>query len=494
MGTAYKRIVIVGGGTAGWMTATAVKAALPGSTVELVESDDIGIVGVGEATLPSIRDFLAQVGIDEIEFMRATNGTFKLGAQFRDWRAKGKDYFHTFGNFADLAGPTCLWGQYRRVDDPTLGELGDQCVSTVMSMQGRFARPAKGQDAHFSYAFHFDANLFAGFLRTIALKRGVKRTEGRIVDVTRRPDGGVDQLKLQDGRTVAGDLFIDCSGFASLLLGRSLEEPWVDFSHWLPMDRAWAVPSAPSGTDITPYTRSTALEAGWVWRIPLVDRVGNGHVFSTRYIDEERAREQLLEQLDGPALAEPRLLRFTTGHRERFWVHNVVALGLASGFMEPLESTSIMLIQRGLFAMIDVLKPGVPPAAPAVTAYNKGMSKVFAHMRDFLILHYCRTERRDSQLWRDVTSMKLPDTLTFRLHAWRQTGALNMYVAEGFESASWLAIHSGLGHWPERLDPVLGEVPLEEAREALHQRRAQIAAMVEQMPIHDVYLRAVVHK
>ena len=494
MRTAYKRIVIVGGGTAGWMTATAVKAALPGSTVELVESDDIGIVGVGEATLPSIRDFLAQVGIDETEFLRATNGTFKLGAEFRDWRAKGQRYFHTFGNFGDLSGPTSLWGQYRRVNDPTLGELGEQCVPTAMAMQGRFTRPSKGQDELFSYAYHFDANLFAVFLRTIALKRGVKRTEGRIVDVTRRADGGVDQLKLEDGRTVAGDLFIDCSGFASLLLGRSLEEPWVDFSHWLPMDRAWAVPSAPSGTDITPYTRSTALEAGWAWRIPLVDRIGNGHVFSTRYIDAERAREQLLEQLDGQALAEPRLLRFTTGHRERFWVHNVVALGLSSGFLEPLESTSIMLIQRGLLAMIDVLKPGVPPAAPAVAAYNKGMSKVFANIRDFLILHYCRSQRRDSQLWRDVTAMELPDTLAFRLHAWRQTGALNMYSAEGFESASWLAIHSGLGNWPEHLDPVLNEVPLEEAREALRQRRAQIVKMVENMPTHDAYLRAVVRK
>jgi len=495
MGTAYKRIVIVGGGTAGWMAAAMVRAVLPGSTVELVESEEIGIVGVGEATFPSIREFHTSIGIDEPTFLRATNGTFKLGIEFRDWRAKGQHYFHTFGNFADLGGPTCLWGQYRRVDDPTLGVLGEHCLPSVMAMHGRFAIPPKNQADLYGYAYHFDATLYASFLRTIALKRGVRRTEGRIVEVTRRADGGVDQLKLADGRVVAGDLFIDCSGFASLLLGRTFEEPWVDFSHWLPVDRAWAVPSAPSGPDITPYTRSTALEAGWAWRIPLSDRIGNGHVFSSRYIDEERARTQLLDQLDGPAMAEPRLLRFTTGHRERFWVHNVVALGLSSGFLEPLESTSILLIQRGLKQMIDVLKPGVPPAAPAVDMYNRSMAKMFARIRDFIILHYCLTERRDSQFWRDMATKELPDTLAFRMHAWRQTGALHLYnTSEGFEPSSWLAIYAGMGNWPEHLDPVFNEVPLEEARKALRDRRDQIAAMAEGMPTHDAYLRSVVGK
>ena len=495
MATAYKRIVIVGGGTAGWMAAIAVKTARPDSTVELVESEEIGIVGVGEATFPSIRDFHASVGVDEAEFVRATNGTFKLGIQFRDWRAQGEHYFHTFGNFADVAGPTCLWGQYRRVDDPTLGVLGDQCLPTVMATQGRFAKPPKEQADLYTYAYHFDANLYAAFLRTIAVKRGVRRTEGRIVEVMRRADGGVDRVKLEDGRTVAGDLFIDCSGFSSLLLGRTLEEPWVDFSHWLPVDRAWAVPSAPTGAAITPYTRATALEAGWAWRVPLSDRIGNGHVFSSRYIDASRAREQLLEQLDGPALAEPRLLRFTTGHRERFWVHNVVALGLSSGFLEPLESTSIMMIQRGLNHMLDALKPGVPPAAPVVEVYNRNMAKMYARIRDFIILHYCLSARRDSQFWRDMVTMELPDTLAFKMHVWRQTGALNLYsTSEGFASSSWLAIYAGMGAWPEFLDPVLNEVPHEEARQALRQRREQIAAMAAAMPPHDDYLRGILRK
>lgn len=495
MQTACKRIVIVGGGTAGWMTATAVKAALPACTVELVESEEIGIVGVGEATFPSIREFHAAVGIDEAEFLRATHGTYKLGIEFRDWRARDQHFFHTFGNFADVAGPACLWGQYRRVGDSTLGVLGEQCLPTVMAMHGRFAKPSKEQDNLYTYAYHFDANLYAVFLRTIALKRGVKRTEGRIVEVARRADGAVDQLKLADGRVVAGDLYVDCSGFTSLLLGRTFEEPWVDFSRWLPVDRAWAVPSAPNGSAITPYTRSTALEAGWAWRIPLIDRVGNGHVFSTRYIDEERARAQLLERLDGPALAEPRLLRFATGHRERFWVHNVVAIGLSSGFLEPLESTSIMMIQRGLYQMIDAVKSGALPTAPVVEGYNRLMAKMFARIRDFIVLHYCVSERRDSQFWRDMTSQELPDTLAFKMHAWRQTGALNLYsTAEGFESSSWLAIYAGMGTWPEHLDPVLNEVPFEEARRALRERRDQIAAMAAAMPAHDAYLRSVLGK
>jgi hypothetical protein len=492
--TAYKRIVVVGGGTAGWMTAVAVAAALPGCKVELVESEEIGIVGVGEATFPSIRDFHKQVGIDEAEFLRATNGTFKLGIEFRNWRAQGHHYFHTFGGFEALAGPASLWGQYRRVDDPALGTLDEQCLPSVMARQGRFVTPPPEQSHLFTYAYHFDAVLYAGFLRTIALRRGARRTEGRIVEVTRRADGGVDQLKLEDGRVVAGDLFIDCSGFVALLLGRTLEEPFVDFSRWLPADRAWAVPSAPSGPELTPHTVATALEGGWSWRIPLGDRVGNGHVFSTRYIDEGRARAQLLAQLDGPVLAEPRLLRFTTGHRERFWVHNVVALGLSSGFLEPLESTSILLIQRGLNKLLDLLVPGVQPTSSAVSGYNKDMAKAFARIRDFIILHYCLTERRDSQLWRDMAAMELPDTLAFRLHAWRQTGALNQYSEEGFEPASWLAIHAGMGNWPERTDPVLDEVPREEALRALHQRRDQLAAYVAGMPTHGAYLRSVLRR
>ncbi|CAN7250680.1 tryptophan 7-halogenase [Pseudoduganella sp. LjRoot289] len=488
--SAYKRIVVVGGGAAGWMAATALATALPGSTVELVESEEIGIVGVGEATFPSIRAFHKILGIDEAEFLRATNGTYKLGIEFCDWRVQGERYFHGFGDIGALTGSQALWGQHRRLGEASPATLGELCLPSAMASQGRFWAPP-GQEQFFNYAYHFDAVLYAGFLRKLALQRGVRRTEGRIVNVDRRPDGGVKQLKLADGRMVAGDFFVDCSGFASLLLGRTLDEPFVDFSHWLPVDRAWACPTERTGSELAPYTRATALEAGWAWRIPLSNRTGHGHVFASSYIDEDRAREQLLQQLDGPALAEPRLLRFTTGHRERFWVHNVVALGLSSGFLEPLESTSIFLVQSGLGRLIELLLPGAVPSGEAVAGYNESMVRQFARVRDFIILHYCLTARRDSKLWRSMMAMELPDTLAFKIHAWRQAGALHQYADEGFDATSWLAIHAGMGHWPERADPALRDMAPDAAMQGLRQRRDSIAATVASMPSHDAYLRSV---
>jgi hypothetical protein len=487
---ACDRIVIVGGGTAGWMAAAAIATALRGRcTVELVESQEIGIVGVGEATFPSIRAYNKIVGIDEAEFLRATNGSYKLGIEFRDWRVQGASYFHTFGDFGDLRGSSALWGQYRRLAEAAPGAFAEQCLPTVMAMQGRFV--AADQQAPFDYAYHFDAALYAAFLRDLALKRGARRTEGRIVEVHRRPDGGVTSVKLADGRELAADLFVDCSGFASLLLGKTLGEPFVDFSRWLPVDRAWACPCERTGSELTPYTRATALEGGWAWRIPLRSRTGHGHVFSTRYIDEERAREQLMQQLDGAPLAEPRLLRFATGHRARFWVHNVVALGLASGFLEPLESTSIFLIQSGLSRLMTLLTSAQPIGDDSVARYNTGTVRQFSRIRDFIVLHYCLTARRDSALWRDMAAMELPDTLAFKIEAWRRLGVLHQYDEEGFDATSWLAIHAGMGHWPERADPVLQELPRDEALEALRRRRDAIAATVKRLPAHRTYLEEV---
>jgi hypothetical protein len=489
MSVAFKRIVVVGGGAAGWMAATALASSMGGSTVELVESEEIGIVGVGEAAFPSIRAFHKILGIDEAEFLRATNGTYKLGIEFCDWRTQGERYFHTFGDIGALSGPQALWGQYRRVGEAGLGALGEQCLSAVMAGQGRFqtSAPCKG----FDYAYHFDAALYAGFLRTLALQRGVRRTEGRIADVIRRADGGVAQLRLADGRAVDGDLFVDCSGFASLLLGGALGEPFVDFSGWLPVDRAWACPSERSGAELTPYTRSTALEAGWAWRIPLRNRTGHGHVFASRYIAPERALEQLLQQMDGAPLAEPRMLRFTPGHRERAWVHNVVALGLSAGFLEPLESTTIFLIQSGLGRLINLLLPGAAPSEALVAAYNGGMARQFARVRDFIILHYRLTARRDSELWRAMASMELPDTLAYKIDAWRHAGVLHQYDEEGFDQASWLAVHAGMGHWPLHIDPALCDISRDAALQHLRMRRDSMAATAAAMPTHEAWLNSV---
>jgi 2-polyprenyl-6-methoxyphenol hydroxylase-like FAD-dependent oxidoreductase len=500
MDVRFGRIVVLGGGTAGWMAATALATGLPRCRVEVVESEEIGIVGVGEATFPSIRSFHRILGIDEAAFLRATNGTCKLGIRFCDWRTPGEDYFHTFGDLGRMDGIESVWGQYCRLGAAAqhklaglgdLGDLGEQCVPTAMAMQGRFSPPGPQGSPQFDYAYHFDASLYAAFLRKLALQRGVRRTEGRVAGATRRADGSIAQLTLADGRTVEGDLFVDCSGFSSLLLGGALEEPFIDYSHWLPVDRAWACPSERAGGDIAPYTQATALDAGWAWRIPLQNRTGNGHVFSSRFIDEDRAREQLLARLEGPALAEPRLLRFTTGRRARSWVGNVVALGLSSGFLEPLESTSIYLVQSGLGRLMTLLHgaPSVPRAA--VDAYNAGLARQFERIRDFIILHYCLSARRDTPFWQAMTSMTLPDSLAYKIHAWRQAGVLHQYEEEGFGASSWLAVHAGMNHWPQQLDPTLAEIPDAQALHWLRERRRQIAAAVAGVPRHGAWLERV---
>jgi len=484
----FKRIVIVGGGSAGWMTATALATEFKGRIgVEVVESEHIGIVGVGEATFPSVREYNRLVGIDETEFLRATNGSFKLGIRFCDWLEVGEDYFHTFGHFGNLVGSQTLWGQHRRMG--LTEPLGMQCVPSVMAMKGRFVLP--GDQAEFKYAYHFDAVQYAAFLRKLAVQRGARHTEGRIVDVARHADGSVAAVVLDGGRRIEGDLFIDCSGFHSLLLGKTLGEPFVDFSHWLPVDGAWACPSERQGESLTPYTTATALEGGWAWRIPLQNRTGHGHVFSSRFIDADRARDQLLARLDGKPLAEPRLLRFTTGHRRRLWVNNVVAIGLSSGFLEPLESISIYLIQDGIARLMAALTPGRPLNADDLDLFNEGSVRRFHRIRDFIILHYCLTRRRDSELWRHVAAMELPETLAYRMELWRRYGVLHEYDEEGFDATSWLAIHAGMDHWPERDDPVIQEIPAERASRALQGRRQAIAAMVERMPMHERTLREV---
>ena len=497
MTEARRRIVILGGGSAGWMAAAALASAPGGLSVELVESDEIGIIGVGEATIPSIRAFNQLLGINEDEFLAATQGTYKLGIQFRDWLRPGTQYFHTFGDFGPLDGPLAVWAQWRRLQGQLGDDLGDYCLPTVMAQQGRFRLPASDDSvaARFHCAYHFNAGLYAGFLRRLAEARGARRTEGKVVDVARHEDGRVRHVRLADGREVAGDIFIDCSGLASLLLGRTLGVPFVDFGRWLPMDSAWAVPAErPGGANgangtLLPYTRVTALEAGWAWRIPLQDRCGHGHVFSSRFIDDERARDQLLAQLDAPAQAAPRLLRFATGHRAQFWAHNVVGLGLAAGFLEPLESTAIFLVHNALGRLIPLLIQPQLPTPAQTEAFSAQQVRQYGRIRDFILMHYHLSERRDSEFWRHMTSLDLPDTLAYKLHAWRETGVLRQYDDEGFTETSWLAIHAGMQHWPQRVSPWLADVPEAVARHYLDERRAAVAQAVAGMPLHADFLR-----
>ncbi|MFG6468856.1 tryptophan halogenase family protein [Roseateles sp. BYS87W] len=484
------RIVILGGGAAGWMSAAGLATALPGTAVEVVESEAIGTIGVGEATFPSIRQFNQLLGIDEAEFLAATGGTYKLGIQFRDWRRPGTHYFHTFGDFGPLTGPMALWGQFQRLGAQCDGGLGEFCLPTVMAQHGRFQTPSAGDGlgARYTYAYHFDATRYGAFLCQLAQQRGARRTEGQVVAVARHADGRVRALQLADGREVAGDLFIDCSGFASVLMGQTLGQGFVDYSPWLPLDRAWAVPAARAGDALAPYTRVTALEAGWSWRIPLQERTGFGHVFSSRHISEERAREQLLAQLDAPPLDGARLLRFQAGHRERFWHHNVIAIGLAGGFLEPLESTAIFLVHNAIGRVIQLLTQSPAPQPELAAEFNAQQTRQYARIRDFILLHYCLSERRDSAFWQHMTQQALPDTLAYKLHAWRETGVLHNYDDEGFDETSWLAIHTGMGHWPQRTSPWLKEVPVAFAQAQLAQRHAAIAQLAAHMPRHEDFL------
>ncbi|MBQ0928901.1 tryptophan halogenase family protein [Ideonella alba] len=490
-------IVIAGGGAAGWMAAAALATARPGRPLTLVESPEIGIIGVGEASFPSIRAFNRLLGIDEVDFLRATGGTFKLGIRFDDWLQPGHHYFHTFGDLGTLDGPMALWAQYLRLRHrlPVGLALTDLSLPGAMARGGQFLppQPGAGLAGRYDHAYHFDAQRYASYLQALAISRGVQHVQGRIAGVQQAADGQVQALRLDDGRALHASLFIDCTGFASRLLGQAMAVPFLDQSHLLPVDRAWAVPAARNDGPLTPYTTATAMEAGWTWRIPLQERTGHGHVFSSRHIDEQRALAQLLARLDGPPLAEPRLLRFTTGYRERLWERNVVAIGLAGGFLEPLESTAIFLVQSGIGHLVSLLDH--PQREPARAGYNTLMRRQYERIRDFIVLHYRLSRRRDSRLWQEMAAMDLPDTLAHKIDAWRAAGVLAVYDQEGFDANSWLAIHAGMEHWPQRALPWPAEVPEDIAAELLLQRRHEVEALLARMPMHEALLaQAMAHK
>ncbi len=482
-------IVIAGGGSAGWMAAAALVRQLrgTGTAITLVESEEIGTVGVGEATIPPIQAFNRMIGLDETEFVKATRGTFKLGIEFVNWWRQGHRYFHPFGRYGDDFGLVPFhqqWLAARAAGDDT--PLAAYSLAHAAAASGRFAVPPDGGQSVFStygYAYHFDAGLYATHLRKLSEAHGVTRIEGMIEHVARDPESGfVTALHLSDGRVVAGDLFLDCTGFRALLIGEVMQTPYLDWRHWLPCDRAVAVPCA-RVEPLTPFTRSTARDAGWQWRIPLQHRTGNGHVYCSGFIDDQAAEDALLANLDGPPLAEPRRLRFVTGRREQAWRGNVVSIGLASGFLEPLESTSLHLIQSAVTKLIHLF-PGRDFDPAVRDEYNRRMATEFERVRDFLILHYAQTERDDTPFWRHCAAIDQPDSLKHAIGLFRRTGRLFIRDEDIFHEPSWLAVLLGQGVTPQGRDHLADAVPAAERADILQAMRRVIARTADQLPTH----------
>lgn len=490
---AIRKIVVVGGGTAGWMAAAALSALLPKGSAEivLIESDQIGTVGVGEATIPPLIAFNKMLGINEDEFLAACQGTFKLGIEFVDWGSAGERYFHPFGPHGqDIRNVHFHQLYLRESQRRPLPPIQQWSMSASAAALGRFARP--GADAglplsQLGYAFHFDAGLYARFLRTYAERNGVRRIEGTIVNVVRDGQTGhVAGVTTSAGETIAGELFIDCSGFRGLLIEQSLETGYEDWSRWLLCDRAVAVPSRLPGPP-DPYTRSTARQAGWQWRIPLQHRMGNGIVYSSSHLERGDAEAQLLASLEGEALAQPRHLAFTAGRRKLAWNANVVSLGLSSGFVEPLESTSIQLIQSGIAKLL-ALFPDRRFDPHERDEYNRQMQELFEDVRDFVILHYKATRRDDSEFWNHCRTMDVPDSLAARLDLWRSKGRLFREGRELFQTASWVAVLLGQGIVPEELEPMVGAVDPAFAADAIERMHVSYRRMAEQMPSHAEFI------
>ncbi|HZW17117.1 MAG TPA: tryptophan halogenase family protein [Brevundimonas sp.] len=490
-----RSILIVGGGTAGWMAAAALQRTLgPHVDISLVESEEIGIVGVGEATVPPIRDFNAMIGLDEAEFMRETRATLKVAIAFQDWGRLGARYIHPFGTF----GPGPTLGDFQQTffalqSKGAVGPLGDYSICWRAAEAGKVGPrdpdPRSPRNGLFT-AYHFDAGLYARYLRKVCEGRGVRRTEGKVVGVVQRPDDGfVDGITLEGGRSLSADLYIDCTGFRGLLIEGALKAGYEDWSHWLPVDRAVAAPCAKVGP-APPYTLSTAREAGWQWRIALQHRTGNGYVYCSDHISDDAARQTLLAHLEGEPLAEPRTLRFVTGRRKAFWDRNVVSLGLSSGFIEPLESTSIHLVQSGITRLLQHF-PDRAFSPVNIAAYNRRLGREVELIRDFVILHYHATQRDDTPFWRQVATMPIPDSLAERVEVFRDRALLYQVGAdEYFSQGSWLAVMYGQGIQPRTFNPLYEYQQHERSAARFRNISDVLARVVKDLPDHEAWLKA----
>jgi tryptophan halogenase len=478
------KLVIVGGGTAGWMAAAAMARVLKGGSyrITLVESEAIGTVGVGEATIPSLPAFHRLLGIDESQFMAACQATFKLGIQFADWGQVGVKYLHPFGPYG-IATNHGLFQSYwlKRRREGYASALEEWSVTALAASLGRFGTTQSNPAAlkGLSHAYHLDAVLYARFLRAYAEARGVERIEGKIIEVARSPFGRVEALGLSDGRRIEGDFFIDCSGFEAIIAEKTLHAGFEDWSCWLPCDRAVAIQCEKSNNGLV--TRATAREAGWQWRIPLQHRVGNGYVYSSAFLSDEAANADLSARLEGAATTTARILRFKAGRRKKAWTGNCLALGLAAGFLEPLESTSIHFVQSGLARLFALFPDG--DLDPALSAeYNRLTALEYERVRDFLILHYAATRRTDSPFWQHMGGMPLPDSLVYKRDMFLNTGRIVVLSEETFQPASWLAIYAGLELWPKRHEPNIDLLPFEGLVRQFEGMRGEIRRAVETLP------------
>lgn len=491
-----KKILIVGGGSAGWMAAALFSRLFRGLyDITLIESEAIGTVGVGEATIPAIKTFNALIGLDEADFMRRTQASFKLGIQFIDWDRIGSSYIHGFGVIGrDLEWLRChqYWLKTRAAGRAS--DFAAYSINTAAALQNRFMRADPQRNGsplgHIAHAFHFDAGLYAKYLRGLSEAAGVRRREGKIASVQLRPDDGfVQSVTMEDGAVEAADLFIDCSGFRGLIIEEAMKTGYEDWTHWLPCDRALAVPCART-EPFTPYTRATARPAGWQWRIPLQHRTGNGHVYSSRYMDEAEAERILLSNLDGEQLAEPNRIRFVAGKRRQVWNKNCVAAGLASGFLEPLESTSLHLIQSVLTRLVRLMPDDrFDPAT--IAEFNRQMDFEYERIRDFVILHYKATYRDDTPFWRDCRDMAVPDTLQRKMDLFRANGRVFREDDELFTEESWIQVFLGQGVIPAGYDPLVDVTPEAEIERFLNDVETVIGKCVAVMPSHADYVARV---
>ena len=492
---AIRRVVIVGGGTAGWMSA-ALLSRLYGSRLQLtlVESEDIGSIGVGEATIPAIKLYNRLVGLEENAFLQATKGTFKLGIEFVNWSSPQSRYIHGFGRIGQEFGWLRTHQYWLKMNAlGRAGDLGDYSINTAAAAENRFspARPDLPESPlrDIAFAYHFDASLYAQYLRSQAEGRGVVRHEGRINGFTLDSlSGHVQSVRLEDGREISGELFIDCSGLRGLLIEDALKTGYEDWSHWLACDRAVAAPCA-SVSPLTPYTRSTARESGWQWRIPLQHRIGNGIVYSSQFMSDDEAHAQLVSHLDGELLAEPRLIRFATGKRKKIWNRNVVAIGLSSGFLEPLESTSIHLIQSNLLRLV-ALFPDLSFRRADIDLFNAQADFEYECTRDFIIAHYKLTARDDTPFWRRNRDMDIPESLQRKLELFASAGRVFRENDELFAEESWIQVLLGQGLVPAGYDPGVDIKSEAEITNYLNNIRQVIRRCVATMPGHAEYIAA----